>query len=540
MNEEFLNEELLNALEENNTKKLDELIASGVDIKKRDEEGRTALFVAITLNFSIKMIRHLLEMGYSSINERDKFDMGPLLVAVKYGTVSLVHFLLAQPEITLLEQSNEGRHVLSYAADEDDVSMIRELLKMGAYIDMVRHNGKTAYEEIYGTHFKASEILKNAEILLQFSKGEIEELSKDVWRNLGDSLNARQIKTGNTALHCAVINKKTDLVIKLLELNANPTLMNHAKETALDLIQRVYHDHPYVLALAYSQGLYKQDMHRREMECHQLRKNILKKETKEQKETAELKLSNENEAYIEQCEKTFKKLERLFETLSDKELEKICFNLGILFQNGLSALYSPARAFQVFSRIAHPKFSRHLETNRWMLPLLLQRKFIFELQGMEAEPVPKNITLELDGNTSVETEQAYQFRLKEIIKYVLYSNSEHTEALKGYIAQYALGDAKSIMGIKNFKGNDPDSTLALIESLRSQTVALRDQELENKKLREEIEKLRRLVPKELEQSKETKENKENKENQENNEVLGSSAENTSLRSKTVTFSSGRR
>lgn len=512
-----MNKELREAIDKNDIEKIKKMVKDGVDLKARSNSGYT-----------------------------------PLLLAALNGHVELAAYFLKLPDVDIQEQSKSetGHNVLSASAQYGYVRAVAFFLKKGAYIDMRLNNGQTPreYIEERGANLTTLSLLRAAEDLIkrasgQFAWGRLDDLLIILEKNL----NARLIDSGNSALHLAVTHKQTHIVKLLLENDADVLIPNNLKETPHRLLQVIYNDNPYFLALSHLLTLNLAEVDIAENKRQEERVAELKKiresrqfdgkelkgmkEKNERSKTVVVKLGEGlQKELLEKYEKTLNTVEELLnKKMSEEELETVCLKMGKILFNPNNYLYDPARAYRILSRVsdplAEPKFKQSQETHKLMLDILLSTHVFFDFNDLDDEATPANTAIELDGQKSVETEKSQDFRLKRMIRHILYSETEHRDALGGIVAQYALGAEHSINGIKGFKGNDNESICSLVDFLKGQMGAYKECGLENKKLREENEKMRQelikfksMENKETKASKETKETKEAKEKREQQQV----------------------
>ena len=166
-----MNKELFDAISSGNLEALEELLATDVNIKQKDENGATALLLA-AYNGHVKVVKFLLTNKHSQSSEKDNSGNTALLLAAFQGKIPVLKYLLSKPEVSLLEKNTaEGDNVLSFAAWNGQLDAITFLLKQGAYIDLLRNDGRTACQLIQ-THSNkvALPVLQVASTLLEMAK----------------------------------------------------------------------------------------------------------------------------------------------------------------------------------------------------------------------------------------------------------------------------------------------------------------------------------------------------------------------------------
>lgn len=180
-------------------------------------------------------IKHILTYNVNLGSLHDAQGYSLLHVAIGLHQDNLVEYLLSKPENNIKEMNLlSGEHALSIAAKHGQLAMVILLLKHGAYIDLPFCNGNlkgmTTKQMVNLTHFGINTLpaLSAAEKLIQLA----DENSKDTKviqeciHVLGEGLNARRIKDGNTALHIAIESSNETLVKVLLDNNASMHIPN--------------------------------------------------------------------------------------------------------------------------------------------------------------------------------------------------------------------------------------------------------------------------------------------------------------------------
>ena len=117
-------------------------IISGVeDINQPDNDGKTALFVAVFID-SIEMVRELIACGVNvnHVNERGRTA---LFGAVRSNKIEMLRELLAKGA-DVKHADNGGKTALFVAVFSDSIEMVRELLAKGADLKHADNDGKTA------------------------------------------------------------------------------------------------------------------------------------------------------------------------------------------------------------------------------------------------------------------------------------------------------------------------------------------------------------------------------------------------------------
>lgn len=147
---------------------------------------------AVARNGTVEEMKSLFEKNANCVNEVDKYEFSPLILASYRGNFEVAKYL-----ITIVKdvnyQSPEGTALMA-AVMKNDVGLIKLLIEKNANLDLTNKTGVTAL--MLATQFKKIEIIK---ILLQHKAN---KLLKD--------------NDGKTAFEYAV-NTNDDTIIQLLK-----------------------------------------------------------------------------------------------------------------------------------------------------------------------------------------------------------------------------------------------------------------------------------------------------------------------------------
>lgn len=189
-------EPLVKASFENDPQAVKDLLASGVDVNRRDKSiGATALDEAVE-NGNREIVQALLDAG-ADVNARNSRRQTPLMRLDEDGTARLVEDLVrAGAKVNLKDE--DGDTALMLAASYSNAEVVQALVRAGARLDAANHEGRTA-------------IMKAAE----YGNLEIVEMLFD----LGADIN-RQDKEGETALTLAQDNERDEVLEFLKAHNA--------------------------------------------------------------------------------------------------------------------------------------------------------------------------------------------------------------------------------------------------------------------------------------------------------------------------------
>ncbi|WP_144527789.1 ankyrin repeat domain-containing protein [Peribacillus simplex] len=140
-----MNEQLIQAVERNETERIRRLIEQGADINTQDSEGRTATMIA-TYNNDVETAKILIEAG-ADVNIQDDMKNSPFLYAGAEGYVNILKLAIeagADPSIT----NRYGGTALIPASEHGYVEVIKELLtKTDIDVNHVNDLGWTALLE---------------------------------------------------------------------------------------------------------------------------------------------------------------------------------------------------------------------------------------------------------------------------------------------------------------------------------------------------------------------------------------------------------
>jgi ankyrin repeat protein len=211
-----MDEELTNAIHENNTIHIKDLIETGSDINTKDRNGNTLLIQAIKLG-NIDMVKFLISKG-ADINIEGLYGFSPLTYAVIESKNKLIIQLLINSGININQQDSQGYTSFQRAIDfilyESDtdvyVDIINFLAELGANINEKDKNGYTPL-----MHAIKCGNLKFANLLIK----------------LGANID-QQDEDGNTHLIKAVRGKKLSVLNTLIKLGAKVNLKNKNGKSA--------------------------------------------------------------------------------------------------------------------------------------------------------------------------------------------------------------------------------------------------------------------------------------------------------------------
>ena len=126
-----LNSAIINAAEEQNLPKLQQLLDAGIDINTKSYEGKAAINYAV-INGDIPMVRFLVERGANLEIRRDG-GQTPLLQAAEDNHTQIVLFLIAS-KANVQCMNKYGLTSLIYAVQNGNLIAASALLKAGARV----------------------------------------------------------------------------------------------------------------------------------------------------------------------------------------------------------------------------------------------------------------------------------------------------------------------------------------------------------------------------------------------------------------------
>lgn len=238
---------------------LQHLLDTGVDIDSQNNDGVTALMVAV-FSYGNAIVKTLLDAG-ANIDLQNNDGMTALMAAVSDGNADIVKRVLdAGANIDL--QNDDGMTALMVAAYNGHTEIVKILIDASADIDLQNSDGATA---VMGAAMNGnSDIVKmlldaGADIDLQNDDGytalmvAVASENSDIVKMLLDAGADTDLQTvyGRTALMRAVISENSDIVKMLLDAGADTNLQINAGDntdlqdydgcTALDIAEKLGH-----------------------------------------------------------------------------------------------------------------------------------------------------------------------------------------------------------------------------------------------------------------------------------------------------------
>lgn len=159
---EELNQQMFEAIRNDDAEQLSLLIASGADLETEDPStGATPLIIA-SYRGDVAVIEPLLAAG-ADINGTDRGGITPLMGAAQFGHAALIPILLeAGADLETPSSSGYQQNALHFAAQKGHPEVVEALLNAGANVDALENTHSTAL--MYAAYWGHTEVV---EILLE-------------------------------------------------------------------------------------------------------------------------------------------------------------------------------------------------------------------------------------------------------------------------------------------------------------------------------------------------------------------------------------
>ena len=141
-------DDFFKAVEMDDAKAVQQLLARGFDANTIDASGQNGLFIAIR-EASLKVSKVLIEAPKINLNALNIQDESPLMLAALKGQLELANQMVKKGA----DVNKTGWTPLHYAATTGQLAVIRLLIENHAYIDAESPNGSTPLmmASMYGT-----------------------------------------------------------------------------------------------------------------------------------------------------------------------------------------------------------------------------------------------------------------------------------------------------------------------------------------------------------------------------------------------------
>src|ERR671918_2084642 len=159
---EDFNQQMFEAIRNDDAEQVSLLIASGADIETEDPgTGATPLIIA-SYRGDVAVIETLFSAG-ADVNSTDRGGITPLMGAAQFGHAALISILLeAGADLETLSSSGYHQNALHFAAQKGHPEVVEALLNAGANVDALEDTHSTAL--MYGAYWGHTEVV---EILLE-------------------------------------------------------------------------------------------------------------------------------------------------------------------------------------------------------------------------------------------------------------------------------------------------------------------------------------------------------------------------------------
>lgn len=125
------------------------LLQAGSDLALRDRDGRTPFILAVQCksNYPLGYIQTLINAGAKIDDKNSKNGRTPLMVAVEYGRIDRIKFLIeAGSNVNM--QDNNGETPLMIAANDwfATIDIVQTLIDAGVNLNFQNNKNQTAYD----------------------------------------------------------------------------------------------------------------------------------------------------------------------------------------------------------------------------------------------------------------------------------------------------------------------------------------------------------------------------------------------------------
>ncbi len=268
------NQEIFDAIKDNNIPEVKRLLAKGEDVNARDAFARTTLMYACLWE-NVETVRLLLERG-ASVELKDKDNATVLMYAIKSQNIEIAKILLdhgadihAEGDAALIyavskaytkmflfllkhkadvkAKDKQGRTALMIACVKGNIELVKLLLKHGANVNEVSLNNWTALEYacLYGNYtiikllidrganINAKNLDGSTPLIITCRSNNSTAVIAKLLLKKGADVNAQDACDGQTALMIAAERDDHRTVEVLLKHGANVNLKDKEGNTAL-------------------------------------------------------------------------------------------------------------------------------------------------------------------------------------------------------------------------------------------------------------------------------------------------------------------
>ena len=239
-------ETLINLSQNGKAELSKELLKNGVNPNCKNNDGETPLHVACR-NGHVDVVMELLDHGASVKAENNKKECPLVLIDVDIVSEEVATTIarkLLELGANINAQKNDGSALLSSAAAMGFTSLVFELLKNGADVNLRDKNDQTPLHNAgncnivreliqHGASINSKDYQGNTPLHINSEYGYIPELKELLKKSANPN---RPNNEGETPLHIACRNGHVDVVMELLVHGASVKAENNKKECPLVLI----------------------------------------------------------------------------------------------------------------------------------------------------------------------------------------------------------------------------------------------------------------------------------------------------------------
>lgn len=148
---------LFRAIAQNDNEIVKQIVSSGFNINAKDENGETALHIAVE-HGNLEIVRFLLDRS-AKVNVKDKSKRAPLaMLLYSFGEeddkLEKILYLLVSKGADVNVRNDEKKTLLMAVCEESVLEIVRFLLKAGANPNLKDEDGETAFDKTNSQEIK--------------------------------------------------------------------------------------------------------------------------------------------------------------------------------------------------------------------------------------------------------------------------------------------------------------------------------------------------------------------------------------------------